>query len=307
MPEALLIDDEPQSAARARRSWWSARASPRAAAATSRRRARCWRSACRTSSLADLVLPDGSGLDLLERARRTSAGHELVLITGNATVESAVEALRARRAPTTSPSRSTSPRLKTVLANVARTLEYKERDRQRSAASCASSAASARMIGALASDAGGLRPDRQGGAHRRDASWSSGESGTGKELVAQTDPRAEPPPARPVPRRSTAARCRPTSSRASSSATSAAASPAPRNATRTLRARVGRHALPRRDHRDAARAAGEAAARARDRRGAARRRRRAGAGRRPRRRGDQPRSRRRPSPRASCARTSTTA
>lgn len=44
--------------------------------------------------ISDLTMPESSGLDLLERVRRRFAGSEFVLVTANATVESAVQALR---------------------------------------------------------------------------------------------------------------------------------------------------------------------------------------------------------------------
>src|SRR5262249_20365334 len=73
--------------------------------------------------LTDLVLPDGSGLDLLKALQEEPTKTQVVLVTGNATVESAVDALRLGVTDyLTKP--IDLPRLKTVLANVARTLEY---------------------------------------------------------------------------------------------------------------------------------------------------------------------------------------
>jgi two-component system response regulator AtoC len=74
--------------------------------------------------LVDLMLPDGSGLDLLQELDPTHRA-EVILITGNATVDSAVAALR-----TGVLDYLTKPvdfrRLKTVLGNVSRTLALKE-------------------------------------------------------------------------------------------------------------------------------------------------------------------------------------
>ena len=89
-----------------------------------------------------------------------------------------------------------------------------------------------------------------------------GETGTGKELVARgihaRQRRADGPVRRGQLRRACPRRC----SRASSSATSAARSPARSQRPRgRLRGGRRRHALPRRDRRDAARDAGEAPAR----------------------------------------------
>src|SRR5258708_27780050 len=74
--------------------------------------------------LVDLMLPDGSGLDLLQEIE-ASERPELILITGFASVDSAVAALRHGVLDYL-----TKPvdirRLKTVLAHVSRTLALKE-------------------------------------------------------------------------------------------------------------------------------------------------------------------------------------
>jgi len=74
--------------------------------------------------LTDLVLPDGSGLELL-RDLESNPTAEVVLITGHASVDSAVDALRKGASDyLTKP--IDIPRLRTVLANVARTRELKQ-------------------------------------------------------------------------------------------------------------------------------------------------------------------------------------
>jgi two-component system, NtrC family, response regulator AtoC len=74
--------------------------------------------------LVDLMLPDGGGLDILPELDPTHRA-EVILITGNATVDSAVAALRIGVLDYL-----TKPvdvrRLKTVLGNVSRTLALKE-------------------------------------------------------------------------------------------------------------------------------------------------------------------------------------
>ena len=74
--------------------------------------------------LVDLMLPDGQGLELLkdlDPAQRT----EVILITGNATMDSAIEALRGGvRDYLTKP--IDTFRLRTILGNVSRTLADKE-------------------------------------------------------------------------------------------------------------------------------------------------------------------------------------
>ena len=72
----------------------------------------------------DLMLPDGSGPDLLKDFEGDSRP-EIILITGHATIDSAIEALRTGVLDYL-PKPVDMPRLKTVLANVARTLALKE-------------------------------------------------------------------------------------------------------------------------------------------------------------------------------------
>src|SRR4029079_2540900 len=75
--------------------------------------------------LIDLFLPDGSGIDLLKDKTASAAATEVVVITGHASVDSAVQALRMGAADYL-----TKPvdiaRLRTVLTNVKRTRELKE-------------------------------------------------------------------------------------------------------------------------------------------------------------------------------------
>src|SRR3989475_10523535 len=74
-------------------------------------------------ALVDLKLPDGSGLELL-REMDSNVTTEIVLITCNATVDSAVEALRSGASDyLTKP--VDIPRLKSGLANVVRRRELR--------------------------------------------------------------------------------------------------------------------------------------------------------------------------------------
>jgi DNA-binding NtrC family response regulator len=132
--------------------------------------------------LVDIHLPDGSGLDLLDASEPTAAP-EVVLITGNASIESAVDALRRGAADYL-----TKPvdfaRLKMVLANLTRTLEMK--------GEIGTLRNELRKLGRFGELIGAC-PAMQGvyelidSVARSDASiFITGETGTGKEVVAQT-------------------------------------------------------------------------------------------------------------------------
>src|SRR5687767_3107663 len=76
-------------------------------------------------TLVDLNLPDGSGLDLLHDIEAGGGGGQVILITGHASVDTAVEALR-RGATDYLTKPVDFARVKAVLANVARTRELRE-------------------------------------------------------------------------------------------------------------------------------------------------------------------------------------
>ncbi len=132
--------------------------------------------------LVDLHLPDGSGLDLLEGFEPASAP-EVVLITGSASVETAVDALRRGVADYL-----TKPvdfaRVKMALGNVSRALEMR--------GEISTLRGQLRMLGRFGPLVGASAPmqkvyDLIGCVAATDASiLISGETGTGKELVAET-------------------------------------------------------------------------------------------------------------------------
>jgi two-component system response regulator AtoC len=182
MPDALLVDDDPNQlrglAELVEREGFTARTATDLATA---REALAQRMP--DVVLADLVLPDGSGLDLLVVLEEDPGKTQMVLVTGNATVESAVEALR--RGVTDYLTKPIDlPRLKTVLANVARMLDY--------ASEIGSLRGELRKLGRFGPMVGASRPmqevyDLIAKVAPTEASvLVTGESGTGKELVAQT-------------------------------------------------------------------------------------------------------------------------
>ncbi|HEY2944779.1 MAG TPA: TonB family protein [Vicinamibacteria bacterium] len=122
MPQALLVDDdEPFLAALAEavsRESFSTRTATSLAAAKM-----AIAGGAPDVVLIDLHLPDGNGMELLEELSAFPAT-EVVLITGNASVETAVEALR-RGASDYLVKPLDLGRIKTVLANVSRTRELK--------------------------------------------------------------------------------------------------------------------------------------------------------------------------------------
>jgi len=132
--------------------------------------------------LVDLMLPDGRGIDLLG-ALPPGARTEFIIISGHATVESVIEALRCGVLDyLTKP--VDIPRLKAVLANLARTTDLKEeigalRRQLRGFGRFG------RLIGA--SPAMHTVYDMIAKVAPTDATvLLTGESGTGKEVVAQT-------------------------------------------------------------------------------------------------------------------------
>ena len=133
--------------------------------------------------LLDLILPDGTGFDLIQDLQGQTDRVEIVVITGHASVDTAVEALRHGATDYLTKPVDVA-RLKLMLANVARTRELRRGER---AARRAAQARPLRPAGrGLAGDGAGLRAGEPGGADRAPPCCITGESGTGKELVAQT-------------------------------------------------------------------------------------------------------------------------
>jgi len=131
--------------------------------------------------LTDLMLPDGSGLDLIEELGEEAAKTAVVILTGHASLETAVDALR-RGATDYLIKPVDTARLKTVLANVARThaLKVQLEDLR----------GQLRELGRFGALIGGS-PAMQSVydlitrvAPTNATVLVSGESGTGKELVA---------------------------------------------------------------------------------------------------------------------------
>jgi len=131
--------------------------------------------------ISDLMLPDGNGLELREHPTATDT--EMVLITGQASVDSAIQALRTGVLDyITKP--LDMPRLRAVLANVARTVSVKKE--------VGNLRSELRKFGRFGPMIGiSERMQRVYDLITRASPTDvtvlvTGESGTGKELVAQT-------------------------------------------------------------------------------------------------------------------------
>jgi two-component system response regulator AtoC len=182
MPEALLVDDDPNQlrglSELVEREGFTTQLAASIAEARKLLAARI-----PDVVLADLVLPDGSGLDLLNVLEEDPGKTQMVLVTGNATVESAVEALRRGVADyLTKP--IDLPRLKAVLANVARTLDYTSeigalRGELRKLGRFGPMIGASQAIQGVYDLIARVAPTEA-------TVLVTGESGTGKELVAQT-------------------------------------------------------------------------------------------------------------------------
>jgi DNA-binding NtrC family response regulator len=132
--------------------------------------------------LVDLRLPDGSGLDLLDDSEAASSP-EVVLITGHASVETAVEALRRGAADyLTKP--VDMARVKMALGNLTRTLELKDE-----IGSLRTKLRKVGRFGPLVGTSSAMQKiyDLIVRVAKTNASIIlSGETGTGKEVVART-------------------------------------------------------------------------------------------------------------------------
>ncbi len=133
--------------------------------------------------LLDLVLPDGSGFDLIQDLRQQTDRAEVVVITGKASLSTAVEALRCGACDYLTKPVDVA-RLRTMLTNLLHTRSLRpmigELRRQ------------ARELGSFGSLVGSSPAMQQIYDHVALVAPSTasvlitGESGTGKELVAQT-------------------------------------------------------------------------------------------------------------------------
>ncbi len=131
--------------------------------------------------LVDINLPDGSGLELASAS--AEAGIDFILVTGEATIEIAVAALRAGAADfLTKP--VDAARLKTLLEGIARSGSYR-----REISTLRSTLRELGRFGSLIGSSVAMQAvyDRITRVSPTDATvLVTGESGTGKELVAET-------------------------------------------------------------------------------------------------------------------------
>lgn len=132
--------------------------------------------------LCDVVLPDGSGLDLLPQLRGEAPGRPVIMITAHGTIDTAVEALkRGARDFLTKP--LDYPKLKAVLDEIVADAEHREAKHHLEDA-----LARGPGLGSLVGESRAMK-DLYGTievlAKIDAAALITGESGTGKELVAR--------------------------------------------------------------------------------------------------------------------------
>jgi two-component system response regulator AtoC len=133
-------------------------------------------------ALVDLQLPDGNGMDLFRDVERP-ASTEVVLITGHASVDTAVDALRMGASDYLTKPLDVA-RLRTVLANVARVRELKEE-----VGTLRAALRKLGHFGPLIGTSPAMQKvyDMITRVAPTDATvLLTGDSGTGKDLVAQT-------------------------------------------------------------------------------------------------------------------------
>ena len=134
-------------------------------------------------ALIDLRLPDGSGMELLRELEKTNTT-EVIVITGHADVDSAVEALRVGATDYLTKPLDVA-RLKEILAAVARddlSLPDAQSPMRRGEGAEAPRPAARR----LAADVRPLRADDPRRAHRRDACSSSARAAPARSSSPQT-------------------------------------------------------------------------------------------------------------------------
>jgi two-component system response regulator AtoC len=133
--------------------------------------------------LLDLILPDGTGFDLIKDLRQQAARADLVVITGHASLSTAIEALRHGACDyLTKP--VDAGRLKTMLADLARTRSLRPRIEE-----LRGKVHEAGGFGMLVGSSPAMQAVYDLLARVAPSSATvliSGESGTGKELAAQT-------------------------------------------------------------------------------------------------------------------------
>ena len=164
MPHALIVDDD-TIASEALAELVADQGFTTACAVRCRQRATC--SATRpTSILLDLVLPDGNGIELLREATTRDANTQVVVVTGHATLESSIEAMRHGATDYLLKPINLS-QLRGVLSRVARPpdLSAEVKDLRTELRSLGHFG---RLVGALAADAATLRSAEPRGTDGRD-------------------------------------------------------------------------------------------------------------------------------------------
>ena len=148
--------------------------------------------------LTDLLMPDGNGMDLLALVKQRTARTEVIVMTAHGGVETAIEAMTARRVRLRDEAvrDDRAPRARAEGAREAR-----HRRRERAPARAAPRASAAASCSGTPSRCAASSISCSASRTRARRCSSPGESGTGKERIARAIHDASDRRDKPVPRR----------------------------------------------------------------------------------------------------------